>query len=89
MKNEPKEHSWRLEEMITLLAMLLLWTFYHFAEQFMFSKADSFPIESIGTSGIEVKDNLPKNTQTHILGKKVKTENEQTKKILDTENEVH
>lgn len=55
----------------------------------MFSKANSFPIESIGTSGIKVKDNLSKNMQTHILGKKVKTENEQTKKILDTENEVH
>lgn len=39
----------------------------------MLSKADSFPIKSIRTSGIEVKDNPSKNTQTHILGKKVKT----------------
>jgi len=37
----------------------------------MFSKADSFPIKSIRTSGNKVMGNLSKNTQTYILGKKV------------------
>lgn len=39
------------------------------------SNADSFPTKSIRASGIEVKDKPSKNTQTHILGKKVKAEN--------------
>ena len=42
----------------------------------MFSKADSFPIKSIRTSGNKVMGNLSKNTQTYILGKKVKTNSE-------------
>lgn len=41
----------------------------------MLSNTDSFPTKSIRTSGIESMDNPSKNTQTHILGKKVKAEN--------------
>lgn len=74
MKNEPKEYSWSLKGMLPLLVLQLLLTFRHFAEKSMFSKPDFFPVKSIKTSGNKVKDN-PKNTQTPILGKKVKTEN--------------
>lgn len=42
----------------------------------MFSKADSFPIKSIRTSGNKIMGNLSKNIQTYILGKKVKTNSE-------------
>lgn len=54
------------------------------------SNADSFPIKSIRTSGIEVKNNPSKNTQTHILGKKVKTKSQKKTQLnLDAQNEVH
>ena len=42
----------------------------------MFSKADSFPIKSIRTSGNKIMGNLSKNIQTYFLGKKVKTNSE-------------
>lgn len=71
--------------MVSLLPMQPLLAPHHLTEQLMLSNTDSFPIKSIRTSGIESMDNPSKNTQTHILGKKVKAENKfQTHKMRCT-----
>lgn len=61
MKNEPQKCSWILKVMLPTLAMWLLLTFHHLAEQLMFSKTHSFSSKSIQTSGNKVQANPSKN----------------------------